>query len=739
MRIFTTTWDVGSTINATIDPWSLFLGNASVEKKIDNYHLFRGDLRLRFQINGNPFYYGQVVCAYHPLALQDDFHLNVTTASSDAIEKMALSQMPNVYLNPTEAQGGILQCDYFYPANYIRLPSAERSQLGRVHLKSMTLLSHANASTRALDITVFAYMENVVLTVPTSQVFQSEYVKKPVSAMASSVAKAAGMFRNLPVLGPYAKATEQVATGIGAAARSLGYSRPPVLDPPRRVERRGVGQLAVTNMDEIVDKLALDVKQELSIDPRVTGCEPVDEMSMDFFLRKESFLTNILWNVDDTPDTFLWNSKVTPLLGSLGSTPNSLLPIMGTTPMQYVAPLFKYWTGNIIFRFVVVASSYHQGRLRITLDPNRASAAGGDWNTVYTQIVDISETKEFEIVANWMAPTAFLDVGAPFVQNWSSALQFNTAEDPTTNGVIKIEVLNELTTPSTGGDEVRIMCFVRGGESLSFMNPVDVDDTLKTVYYQSFQSVRMEVAEAGAAREADHTLDVYGGEAVTSIRQLTRRYCFYRGAGAVNLGPDMMGTANFVRADYPASRGVVQNGLDVSDTVKCNYVGTNYMTYFQGCYLARRGAVRYKHIVTHMGLKVDTTLWVERRVADISQEFSMSDYIDGLSTVVDQPVTARAALLNTKVMAGGSIASGRVNPTLEVELPFYSKYRFALTRKLNPIGVDFDDTSQMGHRVRVLAASNVPDGGHQSFGLQSFVAAGEDFMFFKFFYTPPFI
>jgi hypothetical protein len=715
----------------------LFLGTASVEKKIDNYHLFRGDLRLRFQINGNPFYYGQMVCANHPLATEDDFHINVTTASAKDVVKMALSQMTNVYLNPTDAQGGVLQCDYFYPANYIRLASTERANLGRVHLRSMAPLAHANASTRALDISVFAYMENSVLTVPTSQTFQSEYVKKPVSAVASTVAKAAGAFRNVPILGPYAKATEQVATGIGSAARALGYSRPPVMDPPIRVERRGVGQLAVTNMDEVVDKLALDVKQELSIDPRVTGSSPVDEMSFDFLLQKESFLCNTLWNVDDTPDTFLWNAKVSPTLATIATTPNTGITMMGTTPMSYIAPLFRYWTGNMIFRFVVVASKYHQGRLRVTLDPNRAGSSGGDWNTVYTQIVDISETKEFEINANWMAPTAFADVGPTFQQNWSSDLQYDTADDATTNGVIKIEVLNELTTPSTGGDDVRIMCFVRGGETLSFMNPVNVSDNLKTVYHQTFQSVRMDVAQQGAAREADHTLDVYGGEAVTSIRQLMRRYCFYRSVADFNTGPEITKVSSIVRSDFPASRGIVLNAIDESATVDCNYVGSNYLSYFQGCYLARRGAVRYKHVVTAASDKRDSSLWVERRLATIPLEKTTFTYTDGSLSSIDSNKTARNGALLTKVMSGGSMSVGGVNPTLEVELPFYSKYRFALTRKLDPLGVDFDDTSKMGHRVRVLMASDVPGGNGYFYTMQSFVASGEDFMFCKFLYTPP--
>lgn len=739
VRISSTTWAVGTDFNLTIDPWSLYLSTITVEKKLDNFYLFRGDLRLRIQINGNPFYYGQVLCAYHPLFNRDEYYSGSVNNNNSDIRLMALSQMPNVMLDPTEAQGGILQCDYFFPSNYITLPSTDRAELGRLHLKSMQDLSHANGGTQALNITVFAYMENAVMTVPTAQTFQSEYTRKPVSAAASTVAKVAGMFKNLPLIGPYAKATEQVASTLGSAARSLGYSRPPVLDPPIRVSRNAIGQLAPTNMDEVVSKLSLDVKQELSIDPRVTGASPVDEMAMSFILQKESYLTQFVWNVDDTTDSFLWNAKITPCLGSQGLTTIGNVPMVGTTPMCHVAPLFAYWTGDIKFRFVVVASKYHQGRVRITVDPSPVLGVAAQWNAAYSQVIDISETREFEIDANWMNKNAFLKRGDIFQSTHSSSIQF-ASNEVDMNGVITVEVLNELTTPSTGGDDVTVMVYVRGGETLQYMNPMDMPDTYKSVYHQTFQSeVVMKVASEGAASETDHTLDVYGGESVVSIRQLMRRYNFYRLVTTTNSGPDRSAVISFIRADFPASRGFTEFGLDVADVGNnVTYTGSTYLNHFQGCYLARRGGIRYKSIVSPLADKQNTTLWVERRnAATHSAEVSFSDYAMGNATNSFESATARNGVFGTKVSAGGALAATSVSPSLEVELPFYSRLRFAYARSQHPRGIPEDETDEMGHRTRVQVPSDVSAGGRYTCSMQTFVSAGEDFMFSYYLHSPP--
>lgn len=736
--IQSTTWNVGTNLSLTIDPWSLFMGTSTVEKKLDNYYLFRGDLRVRVQINGNPFYYGQMVCAYHPLFTRDDYYPGTVNNDNPGVRLMALSQMPNVMLDPTEAQGGVLQCDYFYPSNYIALTGTDRSDLGRLHLKSMQALSHANGGTQPLNISVFAYMENVVLTIPTAQTFQSEYTKKPVSAVASTVAKVAGAFKNVPLIGPYAKATEQVATAMGSAARSLGYSRPPVLDPPIRVSRDTVGQLSTTNMDEVVNKLSLDVKQELSIDPRVTGAKPIDEMALSYILQKESYLTQFVWNVDDNAGSFLWNAAITPTLATTALTTEGPVTMVGTTPMGHVAPLFKFWTGEIKFRFVVVASKYHQGRIRVTIDPDPVTGVSSPWNTAYSQVIDISETREFEIDANWMSKNTFLKVGETFVQHHSDTLQL-AIDNSESNGLIRVEVLNELTTPSTGGDDISVMVYVRGGESMQFMSPTEFEQDNKTVYYQTLQSeVTLKVAAEGAEEVSDHTLDVYGGESVTSVRQLLRRYNFYRLVAAVADGDEISTIRNYLRADFPASRGETETGLDLTSlSMPVNYTGSTYLNYFQGCYLARRGGIRYKHVSNPLSTKTRATLWVSRHLDTHPDEGNWSTYVDGSSTVPHVSATAKNGANKTRITAGGHLTATGVSPALEVEMPFYSNLRYAYSRSQHPRGISEDGTDTMGHRIVIHFATSKTGGIDYSHSLQSFVAAGEDFMFAYYLHSPP--
>jgi hypothetical protein len=60
------------------------------------------------------------------------------------------------------------------------------------------------------------------------------------------------------------------------------------------------------------------------------------------------------------------------------------------TPMSYAAFPFKWWRGDIIFRFKFICTRFHKGRVRITFDPiNDISVSTPDYTTVFNEVVDI--------------------------------------------------------------------------------------------------------------------------------------------------------------------------------------------------------------------------------------------------------------------------------------------------------------------------------------------------------------
>ena len=141
-----------------------------------------------------------------------------------------------------------------------------------------------------------------------------EYGTGPISRPAGIVAKAAGALSKVPGIGMYALATQMAASTVSGIASMFGYSRPITLADIQPYKPTYLGNMANTNVPDTSQKLTLDAKQELTVDPRVMGLGSTDEMTIKSIAQRESFLTQFGWAVSDSAETLLWNSEVSPVL-----------------------------------------------------------------------------------------------------------------------------------------------------------------------------------------------------------------------------------------------------------------------------------------------------------------------------------------------------------------------------------------------------------------------------------------
>jgi hypothetical protein len=187
----------------------------------------------------------------------------------------------------------------------------------------------------------------------------------------------------------------------------FGYSRPPEIGGVTPVKTVAASAFATTDQTDTVLKLTLDSKAETTIDARTVGLSSDDHMGIYDIAQKESFLTQFNWvtyEVGDVPGTILFTSNVTPSLSNNTSAGQQI----NMTPMAMMSQMFTYWHGSITYRFQIVASNFHKGRLRIQYDPNEHTSV--DENKQYTEIVDIAETRDFEITVGWGQNVPFLDI-----------------------------------------------------------------------------------------------------------------------------------------------------------------------------------------------------------------------------------------------------------------------------------------------------------------------------------------
>jgi len=503
-------WTPGAALSVTrFNPWEEFFNNADVLDKINRYRNLRCNLRLKVLINGNSFYYGRALLSYNPYVENDEVTVNRTFIEQDLIQA---SQKPHLLLDPTTSQGGEMLLPFIWPENYLDITIAGwDSLLGEIDIHDFDVLQHANGGTDPITIAVFCWAENLTLSVPTTNDaqgavedadldefgFPKPYQKqagkeKPrktmrannqssndeftrnglISKPASAIAKAADALSMIPVLTPYAKATSMVSTKIGDIAKCFGYSRPQVLEDSRSYVPRYLGNLANSDAPEPLVKLSLDSKNELSIDTRLMGLGGEDELTINSICQRWSYFRQFDWPETAVTDTMLTSMIVAPLYGrTVVAAP---VTEIHSTALAWGATPFDAWQGSIKFRFNVVCSEYHRGRLRIVYNPVTSPPGAIPFNQTYSTIVDISENRDFEYEVKWADIRAWAkNVGIDVIPAATIFDDVNPiiAGSPVDNGSISVYVVNELATPSTTAADVKIQVWVAAGDDFALAVP----------------------------------------------------------------------------------------------------------------------------------------------------------------------------------------------------------------------------------------------------------------------------
>jgi hypothetical protein len=428
---------------------------------------------------------------------------------------------------------------FFLHKNWLDINTAnEFRDMGQLDFSSFTTLRSANGVVGAgVTVQVYAWAENVELsgsTLSLSLQSKDEYGNGPISGPSSTLARFARTMRNVPYIGKFATATEIGAKAISGIASLFGYTNVPVIENVMPYQPRAFQPLASAEIGFPNEKLTLTAKNELTIDPTVVGAPPGDPLAIDNLVKRESFILRTTWSTTDLVDTILFYSRVHPYMFSATGATNGA--IVDFTPLALVSTLFEGWRGDIIFRFKIVASPYHKGRLVISFDPqgdtvNNIVTTPIVSSAIYTQIVDIGEDKDVEIRVPYNQALPFLrtetslsTANIPFTNSSTPTWNVVEARD---NGAIIVRVLNTLTAPVNTAP-INILCYVRGADNMEFGNPRRPSQTLTRFALQS-QDLPTEdrdskVMAQNGAMTLPNQMRVNYGEVIKSLRVLLHRF-----------------------------------------------------------------------------------------------------------------------------------------------------------------------------------------------------------------------
>lgn len=757
-------------------PWELYMGDPAVKKKLANFNNLRANLRLKFLVNGTPSHVGRFLVSYHYL------EETTITIGNDLVRR---SQRPNLHLDPTSSQGGEMLLPFFWYERAFGLPYMYTGpgpnnwdKVGTLYVEEFVTLQQNSAGTDPITITCYGTLENVELGVPTNWSPQANWVPQAskkkkkglsradensneelkVSTVASAIADGADMMSTLPVIGVFAKATSIVARGVGGVAALFGFSRPNILQEITPVRQVPFGELATTTGKEMVAKLTLDPKQELTVDSRVVGLDGTDELSMQFLTRKWSYIATKEWAPTAAVGDTIFELNIDPMMGgpgSVGSSDNATTYL--PTILAYVSRMFENWSGDIEVKLEFVMSAYHRGRLSLHYDPNVQSGGELD-NVTYTEYIDVNA----QSTSLKGGRTATFNVGFKVNQNYLTVYDhpydaFSTALDSEyNNGQLVLNVATELAVPD-GITPIQILIFVRAGENFRLLAPRG--ETISTTGYHPFQAApqaewvpqadrsdtqhdeNFTVSDLTMSRErdaqADQHLDlVIGGEHFNSFRQLLKRYCYLGGIGLVSTPSAKPADGIYIMAKHAFGPLMPPHGFTGTNGASfntdgsgrsVNYVHTTNLSYLEKIFAAWRGSRRLKCTYLTDG---SGTVSVKRN--ETAAAFGVSgtgNYIIRNTDTYDD--RARLVMKNTDNCGSAAyVTLRRTLDAIETEAPYYGPSRISRAN-LNWADLNQPD-SKNGLTFEYIDNSE----DWTSSVVHYYVATGEDFNFHGFVGAP---
>jgi hypothetical protein len=785
--IYNTTWPVNGEIPYTnINLVGAWISNSRfVREKVSNYRYLRGTFCVKVTVNGSPFMYGKSILSsqYWP-DMAGISELTLTQATS----------LPYISIMPCNGVAGCMSIPILHPHGHLALTTLTTPI--RLVLQTMNPLRTVQDALDPVHVTVWAWMSDYVLSVPTSLPVNpgweqggDEYKQPIASTTATALSALAGIARNVPYIGPYARASEIACSAVGNIAQIFGFSKPASIIETRVAKIKPISDLANTNGGDCSTKLSLDIKQEVTVDSSVTGFDGNDDMLIHNIAKREAYLTSFSFSTSNGVNTMIWKGVVSPCIMRMFAgafVRDQSVRLYSVTPLAHVSLPFQYWRGTLKYRFEIIASPFHKGKIRFLHEPSvQADDSTASWTDDTTlapsYVVDLALQREFIMELKWCHHSNYLrtTIVKDFIET-NNERMFET--DPTLildqtvdafNGFVGVVVQEPLTCATN--DNVFINVYVSATDDFELQ-------TLSDAHLQNMHTFNMNTVtlEPGGLEQSgvdgipespdndlpttldilpttnkisltDHLAQIHFGERILSLRQLIKRYMSTHSLYATQSLIVQNGTTLYFWRlnDFPPYAGADLNGMEVDVSgAKWNFASPcNLLTYFAPCFLMRRGSLRNKYLLMRNEPAFNTREWYNIVVARSTaegyekleipiQRTSINDYDAKLNY---------NGLTHSQLMMGAELSVPASKLSVEVELPYYNNKRwvFAQDRDIN---VAHNPSSGATPALRqqtfhtVTAEMNALSGATSRIAqIRRYVAAGDDFSFTCYMFPPTLI
>jgi hypothetical protein len=745
-------------------------------------------MKIHIQVNASPFYHGRALLSYRPLFQWGDSENNYTGLEQETV---SLSQRPSFWIDVSKSQGGDIELPFVYHRNWLPLLIPDDlAKMGVLKLSSPGVLKNANSvSGSDVQIIVWGMATDVVLSGTTVRLqstphpigandkisrsrsargkskskiiktrndgdsnasvvsilnqvnngFKDEYGKGVVSSTASALAEAANVVSSVPVVGPFATATATAASCVAGVADYFGWTNVPNINNVEPVKDQPFAAFASPSISTPVEKLSVDPKNELCVDSRTVGLDGSDELSIESIVTRESYL--ISTNFHETHSigrilfcTYVWPSSFRYSDETINSRTYRKQYL---TPMALVSRMFRYWRGDISFRFVANKTKYHAGRVLISWDPLADNPTGNNPTETHAAVWDFSQSDEFVFTVPYNQQESWLNTFQPAQ---SDGEFINVADSsfvngyPYSNGQITMTVLTKITGPAADAN-IDILVFVRGCPNLKFNDPIQISKTYTAWRPQSaVESLDTDQIDIDSTVSALSLVTM--GEDHISLRPLLHRTNEYVKKAFASDTTSLVKYCNQLYPRMPLIPGFDPSGFHITTDTgapRYNYIPHSAYTWLAPAFLGMRGSVTYHFNFSCPELSSNMT------VARSHGTLSTANFIrfDNIPTGVGDSTLNVHALDNDVDlgMAGMAMTNQKTQSGLSVNMPMYSRFRMIPTM---PIGTGDAVTETNTDSFRVFMRVN-PAGSGKNANLSyltTYYNLGPDFNFYFYVNAP---
>jgi hypothetical protein len=716
-------WDINNGQGAelySINVPEIFNSLSSIHKlQFNTFQFYRFNPTLRVQVNTTKFNSGRLMVVWDPLSSMSPDPTAYNRATTHTNHLCQCSGFPNVQIDAKDSNSAFITIPFEHIISYFSAssnPVDTTLPLGTIRIMCMNQLTAPDDASSSVSVNVYLKCEDIEFHVPTRPHNVSFQAEGPMDSIKSTLSTGKGILNN-------------VKTGnfSGAASGLSGLLKSFSLDKPAKPEAK-IGNCLATvdpmaHMKGVVDTPRLAATAVGGYLEESFTKAPPAELMINEIISKPTFVGSFKWRADQPENTVLVTIPVTPNLRTYSeqwSYKNTLFeyPALGQTYLtnqfrhypSYVgvfSNMFEYWSGSLDYRFDVVSTSFHTGRLMFTFEPCVApdpidpSISDNAFSNSPYQMFDLHESASTSFKTNFVSSTPRKRCDMP--------LTGVKIDDNTVLGYLRVIVTSRLVAPERITQEVDVNCWISAGEDFRFTVPRLNNNVMLTTDYDKIAvspgAFNFEAEGPELPTESDissRTSDpknypglVKGnpmipnadpfGEEVNSVLDLARRYCRTHEIAIIlsrqPFSNTVMGYGEYSIVTTPAAG---QNtDIKTIDSL-------SFMKFLSGMYVFWSGSLRYQILP-----------FVDRTQNMLHTLTFVPDFTTNLSTEGTESATSTAALVNSSYPS--IIWNSSQDSSMQVEVPFYSKFnQCAITPKdtsgMDQVYYDSFFTGKLVHR-----------------------------------------